>query len=231
MPSILKRFSPRAFSLRHLAVDALLITASLYFSLWLRLGDARLDEHLHALNRLAVGFVILRLFTMLGFGAYQILWRYISTSDATRLAVAIFASIPILVSLTYVFSGGVFLPLPRSFFVIDGFVCTAALMGVRLLRRRLFERTMQSQKSAVSLGRLVIYGAGQNGRLLAQRMVTDPSRDRDLLGYIDDDPQKSGKRIHGLPVLGGRADMESILEKSGCTDLIVAVTTPPRIDA
>ena len=222
-----KRFSLRSFSFRHLAVDALLITASLYFSLWLRLGDARLDEHLEALNHLALGFVVLRLVTMLSFGAYQILWRYISTSDATRLAIAVAASIPILVSWTYLFSGNGMLPLPRSFFVIDGFVCAAVLMGVRLLRRRLFERTMQAQTSSVSLGRLIIYGAGQNGRLLAQRMVSDPGRDRDLLGFIDDDPQKMGKRIHGLPVLGGREDMESILSKSGCTDLIVAVTSPP----
>ncbi len=204
-----------------------MIAASLYFSLWLRLGDAHLTEHLSALNKLAVGFVVLRLCTLLAFGAYQILWRYISTSDATRLATAVFASVPLLVSWTYLFADFGFVLIPRSFFVIDGFVCAALLMGVRLARRRLFERMMQPQKSAVSLGKLIIYGAGNNGRLLAQRMMADPNRDRDLLGFIDDDPQKRGKRIHGLAVIGGRDDMDAILAKSGCTDMIVAVTNPP----
>jgi FlaA1/EpsC-like NDP-sugar epimerase len=225
MQSILNRFSIRSLSFRHILMDAVLMAISLYLSLWLRTGGAKLDQHLSMLNRLALAFIAVRIFTFVAFGVYQSLWRYISTDDATRLTAAVLASLPLNVSLTYLFSN--FGHMPRSFFVIDAFVCTALLMSVRLLRRRLFERTMQPQKSAVSLGRLIIYGAGQNGRLLAQRMMSDPHRDRDLLGFIDDDPQKNGKRIHGLPVLGTKADIENVLARSGCTDLIVAVTNPP----
>ncbi|NJM09986.1 MAG: hypothetical protein HC883_03595 [Bdellovibrionaceae bacterium] len=64
--------------------------------------------------------------------------------------------------------------LPRSFFVIDMLVCTAFLMGARMFRRHLFERQMLPSKSRVTMGKLVIYGAGQNGRLLAQRLLSDP---------------------------------------------------------
>ena len=207
-----------------MAADAVLITVALYISLWMRLGELHLGEHVHVLNRLAVGFVVIRLLTFLAFGVYQALWRYISTFDATRLAMAVLASMPLMVSMTYIFSVGI---LPRSFFIIDIFVCTALCMGVRLLRRRLFEKQMQPQKGAVSLGRLIIYGAGQNGRLLAQRLVNDPHRDRDLLGFIDDDPQKADKNIQGLPVLGGHDELENILRSSGCTDMVVAITAPP----
>ena len=66
--NILKRFSPSRFSSRHVLVDAVLILGSLYFSLWLRLGEARLDEHLAMLNHMAVAFVMIRLTTFLGFG-------------------------------------------------------------------------------------------------------------------------------------------------------------------
>ncbi len=225
MHAILKRFSPRHFSFRHLAADSVLILFSLYFSLWLRLGEARLDDHLAVLNRLALGFLVIRLTTFLGFGIYQSLWRYISTYDATRLVVAVFASLPLFVTLTYLFTDFGFLP--RSFFVIDAFICPALLMGLRLLRRRLFERQMQPNRTLVSLGKMIIYGAGQNGRLLAQRLLNDPNRNMELLGFIDDDPQKRDRRIQGLPVLGYHDDMETVLEKSGCTDLVVAITHPP----
>lgn len=220
-----RRFLPGRFSFRHLGLDAILILISLYVSLWLRLGDSRLEEHLHMLNRMAIGFVLIRLLVFLAFGVYQAMWRYISTHDAIRLAGAVFASLPLNITLTYLFSDFGFLP--RSFFVIDALVCTALLMGIRMSRRYMFERQMQPQKGHVSLGKLLIYGAGQNGRLLAQRLMNDPHRDRDLLGFIDDDPHKDGKQIQGLPILGHHADLEGVMVNAGCTDLVVAITNPP----
>src|SRR4051794_23511994 len=98
MRTIVRRFLPGHFSLRHMAVDAVLIVFSLYFSLWLRLGEIKIEQHLSALNHLAAGFLIIRLVTFLGFGVYQSLWRYISTHDATRLGAAVLASVPLSVS-------------------------------------------------------------------------------------------------------------------------------------
>ncbi len=221
---ILKRFSPSRFSGRHVLVDGVLILTSLYFSLWLRLGEARLDDHLAMLNHMALAFVAIRVITFLGFGVYQSLWRYISTFDATRLALAVLVSLPLNVSLTYLANGFGFLP--RAFFLIDAFVCPALLMSVRLLRRRLFERRRAPQTLRVSLGKLIIYGAGKNGRLLAQRMLGDPHRDRELLGFVDDDPQTRDKMILGLPVLGEFKDLETVIVQLRCTELVVAITAP-----
>lgn len=225
MRSLWKRFLPGHYSFIHLGIDAVLIVVALYFSLWLRLGEARIDEHLLPLNRFVAIFAVIRLLTFLGFGVYESLWRYISTHDASRLAGAVMFSAPLLVSVTYLLPE--FGYLPRSLFIIDVFVSTALLMGMRMARRRLFELQMKPQKSAVSLGKLIIYGAGQNGRLMAQRLLSDPNRDRDLLGFIDDDPGKRDRRIQTLPVLGGHSDLEKVLTQSGCTDLVVAITNPP----
>ncbi len=224
MRKILKRFHPSQFNLRPMAVDTLAILFSLYLSLWLRLGEAELGDHLAVLNQLAIGFVLIRLVVLQGFGVYQCMWRYTSTDDAIRLSLAVLVSTPVMVSLTYLFSNLGFLP--RSFFAIDTFVCLMFLMGMRLVRRRIFESSNKGKKSAISLGKLLIYGAGQNGRLLAQRLINDPNRDRDLLGFIDDDSKKQDKRIQGLPVLGGLSDLEAILGATDCTDLIVAITHP-----
>jgi FlaA1/EpsC-like NDP-sugar epimerase len=224
MSSIWKRFSPSRFSLKHLAADAFVITVALYVSLWLRLGEAKLDDHLQTLNRLAAVFVLIRLITFLGFGVYRSMWRYVSTFDVSRLATAVAVSVPLLMSATYVAPELGYLP--RSFFIIDAFVCLAALLSLRLLRRRIFEWQMQPNKGQVTLGKLLIYGAGQNGRLLAQRLLNDPARDRELLGFIDDDPKKRDRLIHGLPVLGNHSELEDLLLRSGCTEVVVAITQP-----
>ncbi len=225
MRQYLKRFTFGGFSFRHVAVDAVLVTISLYCSLWLRLGEARLDEHVSVLNNLAPAFVLLKLFTFLAFGVYQSMWRYISTFDAVRLAKATALSTVLMIVLTYLMTEVGYLP--RSFFIIDALLSTALLMSARLARRSLFERQMLPSKTQTTLGKLVIYGAGQNGRLLAQRMLSDPSRDRELLGFIDDDRHKHDKLIQGLPVLGNHEEMENLLVRSGATDLVVAITNPP----
>ena len=214
------RFSPT-----HAVIDASLLTFSLYASLYVRLGEAHLNQHLSTLNKLAPFLVFTRLAIFLCFGVYKCLWRYVSTGDAARLGLAVLTSVPFLVSVTYLFES--FGYLPRSFFVIDALVAGACLTSVRLARRHLFELRMRPARGATTLGKLIIYGAGQNGRLLAQRLMNDPARDRDVLGFIDDDPSKRGKVIHRLPVLGGHDDLEAILTSSGCTEMVVAITAPP----
>jgi len=223
MQSPLKHFAFKRFSWKHVLTDAVLLTIALYASLWLRTGDDKLYQHIDVLNKLAAVFVFIRIVCFLGFGVYRSMWRYISANDAARLAMAVLFSVPILISVTFLQSD----VLPRSLFIIDAFIATALLMGMRLARRSLFERQMQPKKGHVTLGRLIIYGAGQNGRLLAQRLMSDPRRDRDLLGFIDDDKNKRDKFIQGLPVLGRHDELEDIIVRSGCTELVVAITNPP----
>ena len=42
------------------------------------------------------------------------------------------------------------------------------------------------------------------------------------IGFIDDDTKKCGKLVSGLPVLGGHADLESIIRGHGVRALLVA---------
>lgn len=225
MQQILKRFSPRNFSMKHVLIDIVLIVASFYISLWLRVGSHGLSEHIETLHALVLPFLFVRVLTLMGFGVYQSMWRYISSRDASTLAVSIATSVPVLVTITYLTNELGFLP--RSFFVIDAFVSTGLLMGVRVLRRRIFEHNFKPEARGVSLGKMIIYGAGQNGRFLAQRLLSDPALDRDILGFIDDDPAKANKKIQGLDILGGHKDVEDIIKRTGCTELIVAISYPP----
>ncbi len=226
MKRVIHRFRPGAFSFKHLGTDALLIVISLYLSLWLRLGEARIDEHLDALNRFALIFLGLRLLSLLGWGVYQSMWRYISIPDALTLGKAVLFSVPLLISATYVLPD--FGLIPRSLFFIDAFVVMALLMGARLLRRRVYEgQAAKSAKATQKMGKVIIYGAGTNGRHLAQRFASDPARNVEVLGFIDDDPKKRDRRIGGLQVIGNGSELEELVYRTGATDLIVAITNPP----
>ena len=225
MQSFWPRLRLSAVSPKHVLADTAILVASLYASLWLRLGEGKIDQHLHTLNLLVPVFVCLRLFTFASLGVYRSMWRYVSADDAARLGFGVACSLPLLVSATYVVPEIGYLP--RSFFIIDAINVTWALMALRLMRRRLFERQMRPARDGVDLGRVLIYGAGQNGRLLAQRLTTDPLAHRQVLGFVDDDPVKRDRRINGVSVLGNASELEALIERTECTEVVVAMSEPP----
>lgn len=69
----------------------------------------------------------------------------------------------------------------------------------------------------------LIIGAGKAGELLAEDILKDSDGGFKLHGFIDDDPTKLGEKIHGIPVLGGIANLRSIAKEYGIEELIIAL--------
>lgn len=70
---------------------------------------------------------------------------------------------------------------------------------------------------------LVVYGAGGMGRELMWQLNDPASEKFNILGFIDDDPEKQGKIINGYPVVG---DTLWLLERSREICVAVAVGNP-----
>lgn len=199
--------------------DLLVMTACLIFALLLRLPSTRANEYAASMLRLLPIIVVVRVLTMAAFGCYAVMWRYISTTDVVRLAIAIFTSTGIVLSLTFLFPETLS-RLPRSVYLIDTIIAVLGLMSVRLFRRLLYEgRAIKQSKTGQ---RTLIYGAGQNGRHLAQLYKSDPGLASHVVGFIDDDPTKSDLNIGGVPVLGSRATLAHVIDRFKITQLVVA---------
>lgn len=115
-------------------------------------------------------------------------------------------------------------PLPTSRLILGMFVAAlilpvtawrvlyaVALVGPRLRRRAL------------------VVGAGWAGRTIAEAVREHAATEYDLVGFIDDDPGKADTTVAGLPVLGTRADLRSLVQQTGATEIIVAITEPDRM--
>lgn len=206
---------------RRLAPDLIAIISSLYVSLFLRLGTTELFDFLPILHKYLIIFVTVRIGILIALGTYNVIWRYISAADAFRLFRAILLSSVVIVAISY------FLPefgrLPRSFFFIDTLFVSMLLMGIRLLWRLYWESKGNVHSSPATQLRTLIYGAGNNGRTLAQRFRSDSDLGVHLEGFIDDDVQKYNGVVGGFPVLGTRGDLRSILRDRDIKQLIVAI--------
>lgn len=207
----------------HLAFDALVVSASVYLSLFMRVGWEELPRYLPILTRYLFFFVVARLTTFYYSGVYEILWRYVSLKDALKLARAVGISSVIIIAGTYLIDIG---RLPRATFFIDALFATLLLTGLRVIRRVAFEYSSKQEVRQYGKNTL-IFGAGTNGRNLAHRLETDRHLGFRLMGFIDDDLQKNGRLIDGMRVLGTRRELSQLLERYKVQELILAVTHLP----
>jgi FlaA1/EpsC-like NDP-sugar epimerase len=206
---------------KHLAVDIVIMVISLFGAIYLRVGPTQFEYYAETLGPYFFGIVAIKLATMIAFRCYAVMWRYISSIDAVRLAEAILLSTALSLAVSFFIRGNLFL-MPRSIFIIDALLALVGLLGARMARRLLHEGFNHPSKDS-SGKRTLIYGAGQNGRHLAQRMRLDSTLMTRLVGFIDDDPAKQKLIIHGLPILGTSSQLEQIISEKRISQVIVAI--------
>jgi FlaA1/EpsC-like NDP-sugar epimerase len=208
-------------SLRHLSADVTIMLISFYGALYLRLGPETFLVHTKDLHWLLPVVVLVRVASMIAFQCYSVMWRYISTIDATRLAQSLAVSTAAIVALSFFTAGGGRSHLPKSVYIIDAILTMLGLMGIRLFRRLIYEG-QANRKSQVGK-RTLIYGAGQNGRHLAHRFKSDAGLNTNVVGYIDDDSKKADIVINGVPVLGSGKVLAQVIESFRISQVIVAI--------
>jgi len=68
-----------------------------------------------------------------------------------------------------------------------------------------------------------IIGAGKAGELLAGDLNKRPDNTFNILGFIDDDQEKSGTTVEGIPVLGTTKDLPNLVAEHKVEELIFAL--------
>lgn len=156
----------------------------------------------------------------MAFGQFRGLWRYASLYDLRVLGMAVLSSSLLFYVLTrWVFAQPNY---PRSIYLIDGLILVMLLGAFRMARR------VYHEVRAVPTGRKVlIVGAGNAGAMIVRDMLADADYNRQPIGFIDDAPMKQGERIHGVPVLGTRADLPRIIAAAKPDDVLIAMPSVP----
>jgi len=150
--------------------------------------------------------VAIRAVTFIPFRLYEGLWRHASIYDLRAIA----GSVTVSSVIFFLFTRTPFGPAmyPRSIFVVDALIVMLLLGGVRMGRRLCSELARGKPEK-----RVLIFGAGDTGELIVRDMKHSTSNNHHPIGFVDDDLAKSGHCIHGVPVLGTRADLAQIVAR------------------
>ncbi|MDI6807393.1 MAG: nucleoside-diphosphate sugar epimerase/dehydratase [Candidatus Eisenbacteria bacterium] len=71
--------------------------------------------------------------------------------------------------------------------------------------------------------RVLIIGAGEAGEMAVSEMFSHPELLLVPIAFVDDDPQKQGKKVKGIPVLGGREEIAGLAGKLSIDEILIAI--------
>lgn len=109
---------------------------------------------------------------------------------------------------------------PRSTLILAAPIAFTAMGAFRYIIRAFSERRMRPSRDAQ---RAIIFGAGYVGRLMIQRLLTDPAAELTPVALLDDDPAKQNVSVRGVRVFGGLASLAEVASEHDASTVIVCV--------
>jgi len=152
------------------------------------------------------------------FGVYRGVWQFIGVEDALRVIGAVIGGASLSAGLVWgfyprdEFSGWMFF----IYALILIFVMLASRFSFRLLDRVVRPANPQDEIP------IFIYGAGAGGSLALRECQQNMALNYHPIGFLDDDPLKVGRSVHGLSVLGGVEDIERLISRHKVCGIIIA---------
>ncbi|MGB0564454.1 MAG: polysaccharide biosynthesis protein, partial [Spirulinaceae cyanobacterium] len=167
-------------------------------------------------------------------GLYQQVWRLFGLKDFIRLLNAVsFYSLLVLVSTRLLLPRlGLSTPgIPLGVAVIDWCFCLMGMVLIRYGRRRSVRQPLWSRrKTHHPRQRVLLIGAGQAGAMMVQEIRYNPELAMSVVGFIDDDRSKVGRRVEGVRVLGTTADLVAIAEANQVSEVLIAMPSAQAVD-
>lgn len=152
---------------------------------------------------------------------YHSIWRLASVAELRRIIAAYTLLIPIYVA------GGFFMKLrmPTSYYIMGYIISFCMTTGIRFSYRllRFYINRQDNSRSETGRDRVMIIGAGRAGQTLIKEMLSSSRMNVQVCCIIDDNPNKKGRVLEGIPIVGNRYDIVDAVKKYHINRIIYAI--------
>ncbi|MFN3940416.1 MAG: nucleoside-diphosphate sugar epimerase/dehydratase, partial [Chitinophagales bacterium] len=144
------------------------------------------------------------------FGSYAGIIRHTGLSDIQKILKATITAGSILLgsSLLLRIEGNFnYYIIPLAIVIIHMILTLVFLTGSRFFIKLIYHNAIRTKMVE---RRVVIYGAGYSGIITKNALETDTANKQKVVAFLDDDKQKIGKSINGIPIIspnGGFCEM------------------------
>lgn len=151
------------------------------------------------------------------FGLYRGMWRFASMPDLLRILKAVAVGVTISLALLFLWTrlNGIPRTVPLFYIIL--------LLGL-LSSPRFFYRWLKDFRLSSGVGkRVLVAGAGRAGEMLVRDLLRDPAHAYQPMGFVDDEPGKEGREIHGIRVLGTCDHIPRLVNELSVEAVILAI--------
>jgi dTDP-glucose 4,6-dehydratase len=152
-------------------------------------------------------------------GLYRARYRHGSLDEALALVLAV-GVVTLAVGVVVAVFGGDW-GVPRGTGVVAGPIALTTIAAARVTTRLLTER--QRRPSEMGARRALIYGAGEAGIGLVNRLLADPDSPYYPVGLIDDSPRKRHLKHGPVEVLGTGAELAEAVARTRADTVVIAI--------
>lgn len=216
----------------HLVLDLTVLALSFALAYLLRFDFAVPGKEL--LDGLVqLPFVVLIQFAALFLmGGYALIWRYIGMSEMKVFVRAAAVSMLPLLILRFVLPNQLQMwRVPLSVILTDTMLAFGGVMGLRVLRRVIYER-YEKRRRAIHTGNsrkaVLLIGAGRAGVRTAREINSSGDLELEVKGFVDDDSEKQGSVINGVKVFGTTRDIPHLVKELNIDHVIISLSRASR---
>ena len=220
----------RAFHLEHwqgIAVylamfDAFAICAAYFLALWIRF-DCRFSmiENVYLENyyRFILIYVLVSLLVFRWMHLYNSIWRFASFTEMyTTMGATAVTGVLHVAGMSLLFGR-----MPMSYYLFGTVLQFAFTLGVRFSYRFILLERKRSKRSGTESKNIMLIGAGEAGQIILRDIKTSSWDTGRVCCIIDDNPNKWGRYVDGVPVVGGRESILDAVRKYNVHKIFLAI--------
>lgn len=216
-----------------LLTDAFLLAAALVIAYLARFEGRWTHDLWRAIRTVLPWLLAGKFIVFFCFGLYRGMWRYTGLVDFLNILKA--TTVATLVAFAVLLLFNRFEGFSRAVFLLDGVFTFLFISGHRIVIRLFYQKMATRLEGEHARSRqwggskrLLIIGAGDAGEKVVREIFDNPALPYKVVGFLDDDRTKQGKRIHGIPVLSVISQLSEVLSKMEVDEILIAIPSASR---
>jgi len=209
--------------------DLISVSLAYFLALWLRF-DCEYSQipvrYLMPFRKFILPYAFAAIVIFWLFHMYRGMWRYASYTELVRT----FCGSAAASLLHTVLITAIFQKMPTSYYIWGAGAQFVFLLIPRFAYRLLLFYKVNKFKSDQKKGRVMIIGAGSTGQMLLRDITVSRDMDDKVVCFIDDNANKWNRYIENVPIVGGREDILSAVEKYKVNKIYYAITAASAED-
>ncbi len=209
--------------------DILAVNFAYFMALWLRFDLKYTSipaDYLAAFLKFAPVYTFFCLAVFFVLRLYKSLWRFAGFSEFNRIFVAsVITTVFHCVGITVFFRR-----MPISYYMMGAVIQFGLITVARFSYRYITMQKARRAKEQLALHNAMVIGAGAAGQVIIRELKSSTESTAKPVCVIDDNVNKWGRLMEGVPIAGGRDSIMEAVKKYNVDQILFAIPTATAED-